>query len=53
MTRNCTTIDADMLAARALAIMEDRKITSLVVVAADRTPVGVLHMHDILRAGVA
>lgn len=58
MTRNCTTITADMLAARALGIMEDRKITSLVVVDAQavdgkKMPVGVLHMHDILRAGVA
>jgi len=53
MTRNCTTIDADMLAARALGIMENRKITALVVVDAATKPVGVLKMHDILRAGVA
>lgn len=53
MTRKCTTIDAEMLAAKALGIMEERKITSLVVVDAERRPVGVVHMHDILRAGVA
>jgi len=53
MTRNCTTIDADMLAARALGIMENRKITALVVVDTATKPVGVLKMHDILRAGVA
>jgi len=53
MTRKCTTINEDMLAAKALGIMEDRKITSLVVVDADLKPIGVVHMHDILRAGVA
>ena len=46
------TIDADQLAAQALFEMEERKITSLVVQQDDVT-VGVIHMHDILRAGVA
>lgn len=45
-------IDADQLAAQALYIMEEHKITSLVVT--DKNIVaGVIHMHDILRAGVA
>lgn len=51
MTRNPLTIDKNMLAAEALGLMEDKKITALVVVA-DKQPIGVLHMHDILRAGV-
>lgn len=46
------TIGSNQLAAQALYQMEERKITSLVVVDGDQT-VGVLHMHDILRAGVA
>jgi len=45
-------IDADQLAAQALYVMEEHKITSLVVTQ-KHTVAGVLHMHDILRAGVA
>ncbi len=52
MTRNCKTVRANMLAAEALRIMEDNKISAVVVVQ-DKHPLGVLHMHDILRAGVA
>lgn len=52
MTLSPSTIDAEMLAAEALAIMEDRKITSLVVTDAQQ-PVGVVHLHSILKAGVA
>jgi arabinose-5-phosphate isomerase len=32
--------------------MEDNKITALVIEDANHHPIGVLHMHDILRAGV-
>ncbi|MFZ0339732.1 MAG: CBS domain-containing protein, partial [Terracidiphilus sp.] len=35
------------LAARALAILEERKITSLVVVDADGKVEGVVHLHDL------
>jgi arabinose-5-phosphate isomerase len=41
------TIAPDEFAARALSIMEDRKITSLVVIDPDRTVVGILHLHDL------
>jgi arabinose-5-phosphate isomerase len=41
------TIAASELAAKALAILEERKITSLVVVGADQTVEGVLHLHDL------
>jgi len=41
------TIAASELAATALAILEERKITSLVVVDADQTVEGVLHLHDL------
>jgi len=41
-----------MLAAEALRIMNERTITALFVVAEDRRPIGILHVHDLLRAGV-
>jgi arabinose-5-phosphate isomerase len=53
MTRNCKAVSGEMLAAEALAIMEGRKITALVVEDEQHHPVGVLHMHDLLRAGLA
>lgn len=52
MTRNCRTIQMGMLAAEALAIMQKYSITSLVVVDDDNRPKAVLHLHDLLRAGV-
>jgi len=52
MTRGGNAIDANILAAQALTIMESKKITALVVEDEDHHPLGVLHMHDILRAGV-
>jgi arabinose-5-phosphate isomerase len=41
------TIHADELAAKALAILEERKITSLIVVDAEQNVEGVLHLHDL------
>lgn len=52
MTANCRTISADILAAEALAIMEDGKINGLIVVNNDQHVVGALNMHDLLKAGV-
>lgn len=46
------TITADSMAAQALAQMSDAKITCMFVTE-DCKPVGVLHIHDLLRAGVA
>ena len=46
------TIGADELAAKALEVMEAWAITSLVVPDADHRPVGLIHMHDILRAKI-
>jgi arabinose-5-phosphate isomerase len=51
MTRNPLTVTAAMLAAEALKVMNDRRITVLFVLE-DKTPVGILHIHDLLRAGV-
>lgn len=53
MSRQPTTVKPQTLAAEALTIMESRKITALVVADDDGRPVGVLHMHDLLRAGLA
>ena len=53
MTHAPCTIAPDALAADALRIMNARSITALFVVAADGKPVGILHIHDLLRAGVA
>lgn len=52
MTKNPKTIRGDMLASEALEILDSSKITALIVTDANK-PVGILHLHDILRAGVA
>jgi arabinose-5-phosphate isomerase len=53
MIRNPKVVGQDALAAKALQIMESHAITSLVVLDEEEKVKGVLHMHDILRAGVA
>ncbi|HTI83625.1 MAG TPA: KpsF/GutQ family sugar-phosphate isomerase [Acetobacteraceae bacterium] len=55
MTRSPRTIAPDALAAEALHVMNSRErpITSLFVVDAAGRPLGILHIHDLLRAGVA
>jgi arabinose-5-phosphate isomerase len=52
MTANPKTTRAGALAAEAVREMNERSITSLFVVAEDRKPVGIVHVHDLLRAGV-
>jgi arabinose-5-phosphate isomerase len=52
MTQGAKTIEADALAAKAVQVMEQYAITALVVVEAGDIPVGVVHLHDLLRAGV-
>jgi len=51
MTKNPLTIRPQALAVEALAIMNERRITTLFIVE-DEKPVGILHIHDVLRAGV-
>ena len=51
MTRGGRTASPDLLAAEALKIMNEARITVLFVVD-DERPVGILHVHDLLRAGV-
>lgn len=55
MNASPTTVEADLLAITALRIMEQRRegpVTLLLVTDADRRPVGLLHIHDVLRAGL-
>lgn len=52
MTTKCKTVSPHLLAAEALHIMETYKITVLVVIDAERVPIGVVHIHDILLAGM-
>ncbi len=52
MSKNPRTVERDMLAAEALSIMENNKITALIVADNAGKVVGVLHMHDLLRAGI-
>jgi len=51
-SREPKTIRAEDLAAQALEVMETWQITSLVIPDADGRPLGVIHMHDILRAKI-
>lgn len=51
-SRSPRTISAGALAVQALTIMEECKITSLVIADKDRKPLGVIHIHDILRSKV-
>jgi len=52
MTRNPRTIGRDSLASEAVELLNSAKITMLVVTDGNK-PVGILHLHDLLRAGVA
>ena len=52
MTASPKTVRPDQLASEALQILNASKITALIVVEMDR-PIGIVHFHDLLRAGVA
>lgn len=52
MTQGSKHIQADLLAAEAVLLMEENKISALPVLDANQTVVGALNMHDLLKAGV-
>lgn len=52
MHANCKTTGADVLAAEALRILEENKITSLLVADDDGTLIGALNIHDLFREGL-
>jgi arabinose-5-phosphate isomerase len=53
MTRNPKVARPDMMAVKALEILSEFKIVELPVVNERHEPVGMLHLHDITRAGIA
>ena len=53
MTANPKTILPTELAAKALNLMEKYSITALTIADENKKPVGILHIHDLLKAGVA
>ena len=52
MTRNPRVIDRNSLASEAIELLNSLKITALIVTDAGK-PAGIIHLHDLLRAGVA
>ncbi len=52
MISDCKTLSPGTLAAEAVQIMEHNEISVLIVVDDENRPVGALHMHDLLKAGV-
>lgn len=52
MSKRPKTINRNMLAAEALTLMETHKITALIIADEKNRPLGVLHIHDLLQAGV-
>ena len=52
MTRNCTTIPGQILAAEAMQIMQQKKINALLVVDDQQRLQGALNMHDLIQAGL-
>ncbi|MBM4168895.1 MAG: KpsF/GutQ family sugar-phosphate isomerase [Ignavibacteria bacterium] len=52
MTKHPKTISGSMLAADALREMETYNITQLIVLDESRKPVGIVHLHDLVKAGL-
>ena len=55
MTKNPLKVDKDVLADKALSLMSENKITSLCVYKNNKKPktIGIIHIHDILKANIA
>ena len=53
MTHNPKTVSEGALAVKALALMEKHSITSIAVCDDDKKPIGIIHIHNLLKAGVA
>jgi len=52
MTADCKVATGDMLAAEAMRLLEEHKITSLLIADDERRLIGALNVHDLLRAGI-
>lgn len=53
MTHNPKTVSDKALAVKALALMEKHSITSVAVCDENKIPIGIIHIHNLLKAGVA
>ena len=53
MTKTPITIDPDAMAAEALALLNEKRRSVLIVVDAAKKPVGIVHLHDLYQVGVA
>jgi len=53
MTKNPTTIESRALAADALHTMNEKRLTQLFIIDDAQRPTGLIHLHDLLRAGIA
>ncbi len=52
MTRHCTVIKSQILAAEAMQIMEEKKINALIITDEQERAIGALNMHDLIQAGI-
>ena len=52
MNKNPKTIDPNQLAVKAATLMQEYRVTSLLVIDKEKKPVGIIHLHDIMQAGV-
>ncbi len=52
MTQSCTVIAADILAAEAMKVMQQKKINALLIIDEHNKLFGALNMHDLIRAGI-
>ncbi len=53
MTRNPKVVKSNVLAVAAIELMENFNITQLIVINESRKPVGMLHLHDLVKAGLS
>ncbi|MCF1426486.1 MAG: KpsF/GutQ family sugar-phosphate isomerase [Shewanella sp.] len=52
MTKNCVTLGANVLAAQALKLMDEKNINGLIIVDERKRPIGAINMLDLVKAGV-
>ena len=52
MTRNPKTLKENCLGSLALQIMENYKITSIIITSDENKPIGIVHMHDLINLGL-
>ena len=52
MSKNPKVTDKDYLASFALQLMENHKITSLIVADREKKPIGIIHLHDLVNLGL-